>query len=267
VGPGRDVSLHHWPEAAELGASVAVTTRHGGVSLSPYASLNLGLHVGDVPDRVIANRERAARAFGVDLGALVFAQQVHGAGVTVVGAADRGRGSHRLDQAAAATDILVTTEAATVMVILVADCAPIALIDPEARVMAAVHAGWRGTAAGAVGRALDAMAELGSRNDRVVAFIGPAVDPGRYQVDEAVRRALTEATAPHALHPDVARPDGPEHWLVDLVAANRQQLHLAGVPPAQIIDGGTSTSNDDFFSDRAARPCGRFALMAQLLAS
>jgi polyphenol oxidase len=267
VGPGRDVSLHQWPEAAELGAAVAVTTRHGGVSISPYASLNLGLHVGDVPDRVIANRERAARAFGVDPGALVFAQQVHGAGVTVVGEADRGRGTHRLDDAVAATDILVTTEAATVMVILVADCAPIALIDPEARVMAAVHAGWRGTAVGAVGRALDAMAELGGRNDRVVAFIGPTVDPGRYQVDEAVRRALTEATAPHALHPDVARPDGPGHWVVDLVAANRQQLRLAGVPPAQIIDAGTSTSDDDFFSDRAARPCGRFALMAQLLGS
>jgi YfiH family protein len=267
VGPGRDVSLHHWPEASELGAAVAVTTRHGGVSVSPYASLNLGLHVGDVPDRVIANRERAARAFRVDLGALVFAQQVHGARVTVVGAADRGRGVRCLEEAVAATDILVTTEPATVMVILVADCAPIALIDPEARVMAAVHAGWRGTAAGAVGRALDAMAELGGRNDRVVAFIGPTVDPGRYQVDEAVRRALTEATAPHALHPDVARPDGPGHWLVDLVAANRQQLDLAGVPPAQIIDGGTSTSDDDFFSDRAARPCGRFALMAQLRAS
>ena len=267
MGPGRGVSLHHWPEAGELGAAVAVTTRHGGLSVSPYASLNLGLHVGDVPERVIANRERAARAFGVDPAALVFAHQVHGAGVTVVGAADRGRGVYRLDEAVAATDILVTTEPATVMVILVADCAPIALIDPEARVMAAVHAGWRGTAAGAVGRALDAMAELGGRNDRVVAFIGPAVEPGRYQVDEAVRRALTEAAAPHALHPDVARPDGPGHWLVDLVAANRQQLHLAGVPPAQIIEGGTSTSNDDFFSDRAARPCGRFALMAQLLAS
>jgi hypothetical protein len=223
--------------------------------------------VGDAPDRVIANRERAARAFGVDPGAMVFAQQVHGAGITVVGEADRGRGAHRLDEAVAATDILVTSEPGAVMVILVADCAPIALIDPEARVMAAVHAGWRGTAAGAVGRALDAMAELGASNDRVVAFIGPTVDPGRYEVGEAVRRALTGTTGPHALHPDVARPNGPGHWLVDLVAANRQQLRLAGVPPAQIIDAGTSTSDDDFFSDRAARPCGRFALMAQLLAS
>ena len=96
--------------------------------------------------------------------------------------------------------------------------------------------------------------------------MGPAVHPDRYQVDAAVHRALTAAVGPHPLHRDVARPDGPGHWVVDLVAANRQQLRLAGVPPAQITDAGTSTSDDDFFSDRAARPCGRFALMAQLLA-
>ena len=207
MGPGRGVSLHHWPEAGELGAAVAVTTRHGGLSVSPYASLNLGLHVGDVPERVIANRERAARAFGVDPAALVFAHQVHGAGVTVVGAADRGRGVYRLDEAVAATDILVTNEPATVMVILVADCAPIALIDPEAGVMAAVHAGWRGTAAGAVGQALDAMTELGGRNDRVVAFIGPAVEPGRYQVDEAVR-ASSDRGRGAARAPSGRRPPG-----------------------------------------------------------
>jgi copper oxidase (laccase) domain-containing protein len=78
---------------------------------------------------------------------------------------------------------------------------------------------------------------------------------------------LASATVPRDLHPDVVRADGPGHWRVDLVAANRQQLELAGVPPAQITDCGISTAHDDFFSDRAARPCGRFALMAQLLAS
>jgi YfiH family protein len=264
---GERVPLHQWPEAAALGAAVAVTTRHGGVSVGPYASLNLGLHVGDDPERVMANRTRAAHAFGADLDALVFAEQVHGTTTTVVGRSDRGRGTRRADDAMASTDVLVTAEPGTVLVILVADCVPIALIDAEARVMAAVHAGWRGTAAGAVTSALGAMAELGGQPDRVVAFLGPAVHPDRYQVDDTVRRGLAGAASPHELHPDVVRADGRDHWRVDLVAANRQQLTLAGIPPGQVIDCGSSTSHDDFFSDRAARPCGRFALMAQLLAS
>ena len=111
------------------------------------------------------------------------------------------------------------------------------------------------------------MGRVGGRAARTVALMGPAVDPDRYQVDDTVRRGLASAAAPHELDPDVARGDGPDHWRVDLAAANRQQLELAGVPPAQIIGWGKSTSHDDFFSDRAARPCGRFALMAQLLAS
>jgi polyphenol oxidase len=98
----------------------------------------------------------------------------------------------------------------------------------------------------------------------VSAFIGPAVHPSRYQVDEVVHRALSSAVAPQPLHPDVARPDGSDHWLVDLVAANRQQLLMAGVARERIFDSGVSTSDDDYFSDRAARPCGRFALMARL---
>jgi hypothetical protein len=216
---------------------------------------------------VLANRQRAAHAFGVELDDMVFAEQVHGARATVVGAADRGRGTRSMDGAIAATDILVTTEAAVVLVMLIADCVPLALIDTEARVLAVVHAGWRGTAAGAVARAIEAMGHMGGRAARTVALMGPAVDPDCYQVDDTVRRGLASATAPHELDPDVARGDGPDHWRVDLAAANRQQLELAGVPPAQIIGWGKSTSHDDFFSDRAARPCGRFALMAQLLAS
>jgi polyphenol oxidase len=265
VGAGSDVSLLEWPEAKALGASVAVTTRHGGVSEGPYSSLNLGLHVGDDPHRVHTNRQRAAHAFGVGLGAMVFAEQVHRAGVAVVGTAERGRGTRAMDDAIGATDVLITNDPATVLVMLVADCVPLALIDPQARVLAVVHAGWRGTAAGATSRALEAMAGLGGHADRIVAFIGPAVHPDDYQVDDAVRQGLASATRPHDLLPEVARADGPGHWRVDLVAANRQQLTLAGVPSTQVVECGRSTSHDDFFSDRAARPCGRFGLMAQLI--
>ena len=253
-----------WPESVALGAAVAVTTRHGGVSEGPHGSLNLGLHVGDDPERVVVNRERAARAFGVELDDLVFAEQVHGAGSAVVGTSERGRGTRGMDDAISSTDILLTIDPATTLAILVADCVPIALLDPDARVLAVVHAGWRGTAAQASTLALDAMGALGARPEQVIAFIGPGAHPAHYQVDTEVYRALAAAVAPHPLPPDVARPDGPGHWKVDLMAANRQQLLLAGVTHGHILDCGITTADDDYFSDRAARPCGRFALLARL---
>jgi YfiH family protein len=264
VGPEYGVHLFNWPEAAVHGTAVAITTRHGGVSQGSYESLNLGLHVGDDPTRVRTNRARAASAFGVGMDTLVFAEQVHGVSASVVGATDRGRGTREMDDAVPSTDILVTTAPETTVVMLVADCVPLALIDPDARVLAVVHAGWRGTAGGAVAHALAEMSGHGARPERVSAFMGPSVHPENYQVDVAVHRALSKAVWPEALHPDVAQPDGPDHWRVDLIAANRQQLLLAGVTPERIFGVDSSTADDDYFSDRAARPCGRFALMARL---
>jgi polyphenol oxidase len=264
VDADGNVSLLEWPEAAALGASVAVTTRHGGVSDGPYGSLNLGLHVGDEPGRVRTNRERAAHAFGVELGAVVFADQVHGAQVSVVGTPERGRGMERMEDAIPSTDVMVTTALDTTLAILVADCVPLALLDPEARILAVVHAGWRGTAARATTRAVHAMVGLGAAIEQVVAFIGPGVHPAHYQVDQEVYRALAAAVGPQPLAPGVARPDGTCHWRIDLMAANQQQLVLAGVNPGRIFDCGITTADDDYFSDRAARPCGRFALLARL---
>lgn len=257
--------LLRWGAATGVGASVAVTTRHGGVSEPPYDSLNLGLHVGDDPVRVVANRERAAHSFGVTLDTMVFSEQVHRAGAFVVGPADRGRGTRSMDDAVPATDILLTSSIGTTLVILVADCVPLALFDPRAKVLAAVHAGWRGTAARAIAHAVDAMRQLGGRPERTMAFLGPAVHPARYEVTAEVPRALAVAVAPKALDPGVARPQGADHWHVDLVSANRQQLIESGIRPARIFESGTTTASDDYFSDRATRPCGRFGLMARLL--
>jgi copper oxidase (laccase) domain-containing protein len=109
------------------------------------------------------------------------------------------------------------------------------------------------------------MAALGARSERVQAYLGPAVAPTRYQVTDAVRDALDGAVGTDVLDPDVARPDGPGHWLVDLVAANAQQLRRAGVPGGSITRTALDTGDEMLFSDRAARPCGRFALFARLL--
>ncbi len=259
------VPLLNWEEAASLGSAVAVTMRHGGVSQSPYDTLNLGLHVGDRAVYVAVNRTRAAAAFGVGLETTVFARQVHGTAAALVGPEDRGRGSTAEDDAVPDTDILLTTSPGVTLVILAADCVPLALVDPAAGVLAAVHAGWRGTAAGVVPAALRAMTDRGARPERVRAFLGPAVAPDRYQVDTEVQRALAHAVRPADLDPAVARPDIPGHWLVDLVAANRQQLLGSGIRPGHISGSGVTTADEAFFSDRAERPCGRFGLMARLL--
>ncbi len=255
-----------WDEAARFGAAVAVTTRYGGVSPPPYETLNLGLHVGDQPDNVAANRARVAGAFGVGLGTMVFARQVHGARAVLVGPEDCGRGVATEDDAVADTDILVTSSPGVTLVMLVADCVPLALVDPAAGVLAAVHAGWRGTAAGRRCARRWPQCETA-----VPAPIGwwrswarPSI-PRRYQVSDEVPHALAEAVHPAPLEPAVARPDGPGHWLVDLDLANRQQLRAEGVRAEHIFGSGATTDDDPYFSDRARRPCGRFGLLARLL--
>jgi polyphenol oxidase len=265
------LSLLTWPDLDASGADAAVTARDGGVSTGPYATLNLSLTVGDDPPRVVENRRRLAVALGAHPGDFVFARQVHGAGVRIVGAADRGSGAFTVDDAIADTDALVTTSPGVVLAILTADCVPIVLHDPVAGVLACVHAGWRGTAARVPAAAVAAMAALGSRPSDVIAGLGPAADPARYQVGPDVHHAVTRAFGPAAsafIRPD---PAAPGRWLLDLWGANRHVLRQAGLPGPQIhttsLPTGppaAPTAPARFFSDRAARPCGRLALVARL---
>jgi len=269
-----------WPALDASGVTAAVTARDGGVSSGPYATLNLSLTVGDDPALVLENRRRLAAALGAQLGDFVFARQVHGAGVTVIQPSDRGSGAFRLDDAIAGTDALVTATPGVVLAILTADCVPVVLHDPVAGVLACVHAGWRGTVARVCAAAVAAMTSLGSDPADVIAGLGPAVAPARYQVGPDVHDAVTRSFGPAAagfIRPD---PQAPDHWLLDLWAANQHVLRESGLPVTQIhvtstatgpttISDRTSsdrTSSDSghFFSDRTARPCGRLALVASL---
>jgi polyphenol oxidase len=226
--PVGDLRLLTWPALDASGADAVVTARSGGVSSGPYESLNLSLSVGDDPGCVRENRRRLATAFGVTPDDFVFARQVHGAGVRVVGDADRGSGAFSLDDAAGSAgstgdadrasdaggaDALVTTSPGVVLAILTADCVPIVLHDPVAAVLACVHAGWRGTVAGVTTAALAAMQAFGSRPSDVIAGVGPAIAAARYQVGADVHQAVTQAFGPAAaafIRPDAnpdARPD------------------------------------------------------------
>jgi YfiH family protein len=260
-----------WPALDASGADAAVTARSGGVSSGPYATLNLSLGVGDDPACVRENRRRLAVGFGASPEDFVFARQVHGAGVRVVGAADRGSGAFRLDDAIPDADALVTATPGVVLAILTADCVPIVLHDPVAGVLACVHAGWRGTAAGVTAAALAAMRSLGSRPEDVTAGLGPAIARSRYQVGPDVHQAITQAFGP-AAHTFMPPDQVPDRWRLDLWAANRLALRQAGVPAPQIHVTDIPTgppkpgpaNPGSFFSDRSARPCGRLALIARL---
>jgi polyphenol oxidase len=254
-----------WPSLEGRGLDACVTTRAGGVSTGPYGSLNLGLHVGDEPAAVVENRRRAAAAVGCALDDLVFARQVHGREVAVVTAADRGSGA-RGEAGAVKADALVTTSPEVGLTIMVADCVPLVLVDPGARVLAVVHAGWRGTVARVAEAAVRAMTDLGADPGAVVAGIGPAIPADRYQVGDEVADAATASFAADPRGTDgILRPDGTGRWTFDLRAANHRVLTAAGVPAEAIEIAPVGTGGDSpFFSDRATRPCGRFAALARL---
>ena len=252
-----------WPVFEELPVDAVATTRVGGVSTGAYASLNLGLHVGDEPGRVLVNRAKAAAAVGLDLSDLVFCSQVHGRGVAVVDRSHRGRGSRSLEDALPDADVLVTTSSGVGLVVLVADCVPVVLYEPVAHVLAGVHAGWRGTVARVAEAAVDAMTGFGARPERILAGVGPAIPPERYQVGDEVADAA-RSCFPNATD-EVIQPAGPARWQLDLWAANRRILLEAGLAARNISSCGVGTGEGTpFFSHRATRPCGRFAAIATL---
>jgi polyphenol oxidase len=260
-----DLDLLTWPAFDGLPVEAFVTARSGGVSVGAYESLNLSFAVGDAPDAVLENRRRLAAAIGADPGDFVLSRQVHGAGVRVVTADDRGVGALAVDQSVPEADALVTADPSVVLAILAADCVPIVLYDPVAHVLACVHSGWRGTVARVSEAAVAAMRTLGASTENVIAGVGPAISPDRYQVGEdvvdAVRRGLGAAAA------KAIRPDGTGKWLLDLWAANRVVLLEAVLADEHINVAAIPTGaagNNLFFSDREVRPCGRLALVARL---
>jgi YfiH family protein len=259
----RGLPVVAWPALQRPSLEAYVTSRTGGVSGGQYASLNLGLHVGDRAADVLTNRERLAAALGVGLDDFVFCEQVHRPSVAIVTDEHRGLGARSMSNAVPATDALVTTTPGLVLVVMVADCVPIVLHDPVAGVLACVHAGWGGTVRGVTTATMETMASLGTDPADVIAGLGPAIHPDRYQVGEDVVEVAEVAFGERT--PEVVRPDGTGKWTFDLWRANALQLSDAGVPDAQVHLAALGTGPDsDFFSHRSEGPCGRFAAVARL---
>lgn len=248
--------------------TAVVTTRHGGVSTGAYASLNLGDHVGDDHAAVLENRRRLCAALGVDR--LTVADQRHGAGVAVIDASLAGRGHDGWNDARAAfpsTDALVTNLPHVALATIVADCAPVVLFDPVQRAIGAAHAGRRGTVLGVLPATVTTMCSaFGCRPEDLLVGIGPAIGADSYEIGAAEAGEITAAFGEPAASAALLRPTRPGHCTFDLVTALRIQLRDAGVSDGNVHPMGvdTLTSTADFFSDRAARPCGRFMAVTML---
>ncbi len=222
------------------------TTRAGGVSRPPYDGLNLSLYAGDDTVSVAANREQLKSELALP-SVPCWLNQQHGDEVATLDVATEGL----------AVDGAVTTRPGVVLAVLSADCLPVLLSDRAGSMVAAVHAGWRGLAAGLIARAV---ALLPPASD-LIAWLGPAIGPTAYEVGRDVYAALATGAAGY----DAAfAPQSGDRWLVDLPALARRQLHQLGVESVFGGDCCTYTNPDRWFSYRRDGETGRMATLIWL---
>jgi YfiH family protein len=236
-----DLLLPDWPSPP--GVRAVMTLRTGGASGGPYASLNLGDHVGDVPEAVAGNRQRLREALALPAEPF-WLEQVHGTEVARFGGPDRRR-----------ADAAVALEHGQVCAVMVADCLPVLLADRGGTCVAAAHAGWRGLATGVLEAAV---AALPVDPSRMTAWLGPAIGPEAFEVGPEVREAFV------AVDPDAAeafRPGTGDRWLADVYHLARQRLARAGV--TEVHGGGLCTVSEParFFSYRRDGVTGRMAAL------
>ncbi len=228
----------------DRGIRHAFFTRQGGVSRGLYASLNCGWGSGDAPADVERNRALAMQRLGLDAGRLGSCRQVHGKEAVAV-AEPWPR------EAAPRADAMVTNVPGIALGVLSADCAPILLCDPAARVIGAAHAGWRGALGGVVEAAVAAMERLGAARQRIRAGIGPCIGPASYEVGPQFPHPFTADDA--AAGPFFVPAPRAGHFLFDLAGYVEHRLARSSVAHIERAGCDTVPDPERFFSHRRAR--------------
>ena len=242
----RRGTLEYLCADALSGAVHGFTTRYGGVSGGSLSSLNLGVHRGDSPENVWKNYEILGGALGFDPRDVVMTHQVHSDVVRRVGRENRGEGLLR--PVPGDFDGLVTDAPGVVLAVFSADCTPVLLFDPVRRAVGAVHAGWRGTAAGIVRNAVETMrAEFGCAPEEIRAAVGPCIGPCCFETGPEVPAAMIDALGGDA--EEFCRPVG-EKYYVNLKELNRLWLTRCGVSAVDISPDCTHCQPDRFWSHR-----------------
>ena len=229
------------PLLATLPTAHGFFTRRGGVSEGPYASLNCSLSSQDSRESVLENRARVARTLGAAPEALVGVTQVHGIAVaTVTEPWPAGQGP--------TADAMVTDRPGLALGVITADCAPVLFCDPEAGVVGAAHAGWRGAVAGVLEATLAAMAALGAEPARMRVAIGPCIGQASYEVGPDLRDAVLAQDATRTVHFAAGRAT--DRWQFDLGGYCAHRLRKAGVAAVEGVAADTAADPERFFSHR-----------------
>lgn len=224
-------------------------TRLGGVSEGLFASLNCGLGSGDASDAVAENRRRVASRLGVET--LVTCHQIHSAEAVVVGGAD-GRAAWAPGLGPRA-DAVATKAPGIALGVLTADCAPVLLLEPDAKVIAVAHAGWRGALSGVTDAAVAAMERLGATRQGILAAVGPCIAQGSYEVGPEFPGQFVEQAANAKSY--FAKGDRDGHWQFDLAGYVVARLQALGLGHVAAPEHDTYADAERFFSYR--RSCHR----------
>lgn len=228
-----------------------ITTRHGGVSEGRYASFNLGAYCGDRPDHVQENRKRLCDVLSIDASSLFVPHQTHGTEIRIIDESLLSGNKETQANALEGIDALITAVPGVCIAVTTADCVPLILYDPKKQVVAAIHAGWRGTVNGITTKTVKEMTRLFDVDPGdILAGIAPSIGQKAFEVGQEVVNAFSSAgidTASICYHNEKS---GKPH--IDLVEVNRQQLIESGINPRHIeqSDMCTHTLNTDFYSAR-----------------
>lgn len=216
--------------------------RQGGRSQGDLAGNNMSISVGDNPDLVVSNRSSAAYAMGGHgIRDLVVFKQVHSTRVATL--TERPSGVIEADG-------LVTNRPDLLLGILTADCSPVLFADPEAGVVGAAHAGWKGTVGHIVANTVEAMVKLGAKPERIRAAIGPTISGPNYEIGPDLAAQIAAEDAQSARH--VGTPAGKTREHFDIPGALMEQLFEAGVGLVADVNLCTYADPERFFSHRYA---------------
>ncbi|SNY91499.1 conserved hypothetical protein [Cohaesibacter sp. ES.047] len=230
------------PALSELtGIQHGFFTRNGGTSSESYQSLNCGYGSDDDHEQVRKNRARVAEAMTVTEGNLVTAHQVHSPEALIIDAPFAGTTVPKVDA-------LVTAKRGLAVAILTADCGPLLFADPNAGVVAAAHAGWRGAFDGVIESTLGRMEELGATKRDITAILGPTISRPNYEVDLGFKDRFTAREAAYERFFSDGKREG--HVQFDLPAFILSKLQASGVGTAISLDRCTYALEDQFFSYR-----------------